>query len=178
MIIGQHELQWILSAEQQDVCETQMPLSTQSPNYRAIFKISHDPCQNFRAGAFVKKKIYTRNGSWWACIILIARSMGTIGKYIDTKIALNKKQTKNLLEDACKLYASGCRESESVSVNQKPGRSSLYTEQHEKHTHDFNQACRVFSFCKFSLKSKQQLNRSKWTNEKQVWPPLMTHSPE
>ena len=61
--------------------------------------------------------------------------MGTKGKYIDTKIALKKK--KNLLEDACKLYASGCRESESVSANQKPGRSSLYTEQHEKHTHDF-----------------------------------------
>ena len=32
-----------------------MPLSTQSPNYRAIFKISNDPGQNFRAGAFVKK---------------------------------------------------------------------------------------------------------------------------
>ena len=45
---------WV-SAEQQDVCETQMPLSTQSPNYLAIFKISHDPGQNFRASAFVKK---------------------------------------------------------------------------------------------------------------------------
>ena len=58
--IGQHELQWILSAEQQDVCETQMPLSTQSPNYRTIFKISHDPGQYFRAGAFVKKYIYKK----------------------------------------------------------------------------------------------------------------------
>ena len=64
--------------------------------------------------------------------------MGTIGKYIDTKIAFKKKKKLvRLLEDACKLYASGCRESESVSANQKPGRSSLYTEQHEKHTHDF-----------------------------------------
>ena len=44
------------SAEQQDACETQMPLSTaKSPNCRAIFKISHDPSKNFRAGAFVKK---------------------------------------------------------------------------------------------------------------------------
>ena len=32
-----------------------MPLSTQSPNYRAIFKISHDLGQNFSACAFVKK---------------------------------------------------------------------------------------------------------------------------
>ena len=55
-LIRQHEL----SAEQQDVCETQMPLSTakKSPNCRAFFKISHDPSRNFRAGAFVKKIIY------------------------------------------------------------------------------------------------------------------------
>ena len=51
-LIGQHEL----SAEQQDVCETQMPLSTaKSPNCRAFFKISHDPSQNFRATCFCEK---------------------------------------------------------------------------------------------------------------------------
>ena len=65
--------------------------------------------------------------------------MGTIGKYIDTKLDLKKKKKKkNLLEDACKLYSSGCRESESVSANQRPGRSSLYTEQHDfKHVEYF-----------------------------------------
>ena len=52
-LIGQHEL----SAEQQDVCETQMPLSTPK-KVLAFFKISHDPSRNFRAGAFVKKIIY------------------------------------------------------------------------------------------------------------------------
>ena len=39
-----------------------------------------------------------------------------------------------MLEDACKLYATDCRESESESANQKLGRSFLYTEQLEKHT--------------------------------------------
>ena len=52
-LIGQHEL----SAEQQDVCETQMPLSTAKKVQIAglFFKISHDLSRNFRAGAFVKK---------------------------------------------------------------------------------------------------------------------------
>ena len=52
-LIGQHEL----SAEQQDVCETQMPLSTAKKVQTAglFFKISHDQSRNFRAGAFVKK---------------------------------------------------------------------------------------------------------------------------
>ena len=42
-----------------------MPLSTQSPNYRAtgIFKISHDQGQNFRAGAFVKTRhVFVKHG--------------------------------------------------------------------------------------------------------------------
>ena len=172
MIIGQHELQWILSAEQQDVCETQMPLSTQSPNYRAIFKISHDPGQNFRAGAFVKKSISTRNGSWWACIILIAHSMGTIGKYIDTKIAL-KKLVRGCMQIICfRLQRIG------KCVSQSKTRAVIFVYGTTWKAHTWLQACRVFSFCKFSLKSKQHLNRSKWTNEKQVWPPLMTHAPE
>ena len=114
-----------------------MPLSTQSPNYRAIFKISHDPGQNFRAGTFVKKYIYKK----WVLMGLYYINCSQYGNYRQIYWHENSiKKKKNLLEDACKLYASGCRESESVSANQKPGRSSLYTEQHEKHTHDFKHA--------------------------------------
>ena len=64
------------------------------------------------------------------------------------------------------IRCSGCRELESVSANQKWGRSSLYTEQHEKHTLDFE----YFLSANFLWNPQQQLNRSKWTNQKQVWP--------
>ena len=50
----------------------------------------------------MKKFIYIQEmGLDGACI---AHSMGTIGKYIDTKITF-KKNNKNLVEDACNLYA-------------------------------------------------------------------------
>ena len=60
-LIGQHEL----SAEQQDVCETQMPLSTTKKVQIAglFFKISHDPSRNFRTGAFVKSALL------WSCVV-------------------------------------------------------------------------------------------------------------
>ena len=51
---------------------------------------------------------------------------------------------KNLLEDAYKLYASGCRESESVSANQKPGRSSLYIRNNMKSTHMTSSMSSIF----------------------------------
>ena len=118
------------------------------------------------------KNIYTRNGSGWACIILIAHSMGTIGKYIDTKIAL-KKLVKGCMQIICfRLQRIG------KCVSQSKTRVVIFVYGTTWKAHTWLQACRLFSFCKFSLKSKQQLNRSKWTNEKQVWPPLMTHSPE
>ena len=81
-LIGQREL----SAEQQDVCETQMPLSTAKEVQIAgfFFQISH----TLGLVLLWKSYIYTRNGSWSASI---AHSMGTIGKYIDTKITLKKK---------------------------------------------------------------------------------------
>ena len=61
---------------------TNAPVHTKIKLPGFFFKISHDPGQNFRARAFVKN-IYTRNGSYMGLmgIILIAHSMGTIGKY-------------------------------------------------------------------------------------------------
>ena len=77
-LIGQHEL----SAEQRDVCETQMPLSTAKKvqiGIAGLFSKSVTiQAETLGLVLLWKNYIYTRNGSWWACI---AHSMGTIGKY-------------------------------------------------------------------------------------------------
>ena len=47
------------------------------------------------------------------------------------------KRTQIHYKKSLAIRCSGCWELESVSANQKPVRSSLYTEQHEKQTIDF-----------------------------------------
>ena len=73
-----------------------------SPNCRAFFKISHDPSRNFRAGAFVKKLYVYKK---WVLMGLYCSQYGNYWQIYRHENNIKKKQNKNLVEDACNLYA-------------------------------------------------------------------------
>ena len=78
------------------------PPQKKNPNFRAFFKISHDPSRNFRAGAFVKKLyIYKK----WVLMGLYCSQYGNYWQIYRHENNILKILKKNWVEDACNLYA-------------------------------------------------------------------------
>ena len=124
-----------------------------------------------------KKNIYKK----WVLMGLYYINCSQYGNYSQIywhENSIKKKKKKKKLVRGCMQIICFRLQRMGKCVSQSKYRAVIFVYGTTWKAHTWLQACRVFSFCKFSLKSKQQLNRSKWTNEKQVWPPLMTHSPE